>query len=120
MKKKILADLMLLLLFLTLGAGLFFLLRGEEQGAYVEVERNGRYVTVLSLKKNAVHELQGENGITLTVRIEDGAATVTHATCRDKLCTRMGRLERSGDVAVCLPARVTLRVLGESEVDAYV
>lgn len=120
MKKKILADLMLLLFFLALGAGLFFLLRGEERGAYIEVERNGRYVTSLSLREDAVHELQGENGITLTVRIEDGKATVTHATCKDKLCMRMGRLEKSGDVAVCLPARVTLRVLGEGEVDAYV
>ena len=48
-------------------------------------------------------------------------ATMQSADCRDQVCVRTGTLTRAGQVAVCLPNRVVLRITGEtSEIDAVV
>jgi len=42
------------------------------------------------------------------------------ASCPDQVCVRTGRLSKSGQGAVCLPAKVTIQVTGpEREFDAY-
>lgn len=117
-KKRLLADLLLLLFLLFLSLTLFLLFNKSEDGSYAEVMRSG-VPEILSLKTDQVLTVEGKNGITLKVRIENGEVFVESATCQDKLCVHRGRLKKSGDIAVCLPAEVSIRVLGESEVDAY-
>ena len=117
-KKRLLADLLLLLFLLFSSLTLFLLFRRTEDGKYVEIVRNGIPHT-LSLDTERVLTVEGKNGITLTIRIENGEAFVESASCADKTCVHRGRLKKSGDIAVCLPAEISLRILGESEVDAY-
>ena len=50
---------------------------------------------------------------------ENGEIFVESATCKDKVCVSRGRLKNSGDIAVCLPAEISIRVFGESGVDVY-
>ena len=48
-------------------------------------------------------------------------ATMQSADCHDQVCVRTGTLTRAGQVAVCLPNRVVLRITGgTSEIDAIV
>ena len=62
-------------------------------------------------------DLDGHNVIVLSGR----TATMQSADCRDQVCVRTGTLTRAGQVAVCLPNRVVLRIAGEtSEIDAIV
>ena len=62
-------------------------------------------------------DLDGHNVIVLSGR----TATMQSADCRDQVCVRTGTLTRAGQVAVCLPNRVVLRITGEtSEIDAVV
>ena len=62
-------------------------------------------------------DLDGHNVIVLSGR----TATMQSADCRDQVCVRTGTLTRAGQVAVCLPNRVVLRITGEtSEIDAIV
>ncbi len=50
---------------------------------------------------------------------ENGAIRFDSAECEDKLCVNSGSLDRSGDTAVCLPAKTVITVTG-SDVDAVV
>lgn len=62
-------------------------------------------------------DLDGHNVIVLSGR----TAAMQSADCRDQVCVRTGTLTRAGQVAVCLPNRVVLRITGEtSEIDAIV
>ena len=58
------------------------------------------------------HKVIGRSGRT---------AAMQSADCRDQVCVRTGTLTHAGQVAVCLPNRVVLRITGEtSEIDAIV
>lgn len=98
-------DLLPLLLALAASLALAFLPAGE--GRAVEVRVNGERVAVLPLDRDTEYACGG-----LTVVVRDGAAFVRDADCPDKLCEKAGRLTKAGDVAVCLPNRVTLTVTG--------
>ena len=57
----------------------------------------------------------------VTIRVEPGAIYFEQADCPDKLCVAAGRLTRPGQAAVCLPARVSIRLEGRDDtVDAVV
>ena len=50
---------------------------------------------------------------------ENGGIRFEHSDCKDKLCITSGELEKTGDVAVCLPAKTVITVTG-SDFDAVV
>jgi len=55
-----------------------------------------------------------------TVRIENGCAYMTDATCPDKLCIHQGKVSDSSKKIVCLPNRVTVEVTRTSHIDKVV
>lgn len=62
-------------------------------------------------------DLDGHNIIVLAGK----TARVESADCHDQVCVRTGTLTRAGQVAVCLPNRVVLKIVGEmGEIDAIV
>lgn len=52
-------------------------------------------------------------GFELTIKIENGSVFVSHADCPDKVCVRTGKISEVGEAIVCLPAKITVRVIGE-------
>lgn len=63
-------------------------------------------------------EIEGKNCIVLTIVFYSDGAAVKSSACPDKICVNAGKLTRSGETAVCLPAGVTLRLEGGNGVDA--
>ena len=61
-------------------------------------------------------------GRTNTITAQPGRIRVESADCPDQVCVRTGRLTRAGQVAVCLPHRVILKLTGTSTdgIDAIV
>ena len=94
-------------------AALFLLLipvLAMQEGQTLQVttsQETYRYV----LSEDCVIELH-ENGIALTVVIENGEAYVRHSDCSDDVCMASGRISRSGESILCAPAGVTLTVKG--------
>ena len=65
--------------------------------------------------------LSGEDGSENLVEVEPGRIRVVSANCPDQVCVQTGQLTRAGESAICLPARVTLRLEGGGDsVDATV
>lgn len=60
-----------------------------------------------------------QNGIENVITIDSMQVYFSHSTCPDQVCVRTGKLTHAGQMAVCLPTRVTVRLIGEeTEVDA--
>lgn len=86
---------------------------------YAEVWQDNALVERVELidSTDRTIDLGGHNVIVLSGR----TAAMQSADCRDQVCVRTGTLTRAGQVAVCLPNRVVLRITGEtSEIDAIV
>ncbi|MDZ7270921.1 MAG: NusG domain II-containing protein [candidate division KSB1 bacterium] len=55
--------------------------------------------------------VDGPVGTTI-VEVHDGAAWVSASDCPMHLCVRMGKISRAGEVVVCIPNRVVVRIEG--------
>ena len=68
-------------------------------------------------------EITGVDGGTNLLVIRDGAAWIEEADCPDALCVGMGRVRRVGQSVVCLPHKVVVEIVGETDdtgVDVFV
>lgn len=99
--------------------------RSGPGGARAVVERNGSVVLsreLEGLSEPEFAEIEGENGVRLTVEFSREGARVIETNCPGKTCQRTGLLTRAGESAVCLPGRVVLRLEGpgtETDAETY-
>ena len=96
---------------------LLFSLRGG-QGCVAVIEQDGaqaRRIVLSGLTEPVRIETGGEYPAVLVVD-RDGAWFET-AACPDQVCVRTGKITRAGQTAVCLPARLSVRLTGDGGVD---
>ena len=110
-KKRLRADLVLILALLCLAGGGFAFLHAQrtEGGAavvYVDGVRTAEY----PLARDCTVTLTGWDGGWNQLVIQDGKAQVTGADCPDGLCTRMHAICYSGESIICLPHRVVIQI----------
>lgn len=67
-----------------------------------------------SLSQETAFTVDGKNGIVLSIEIDDGRVRVAHSGCPDQVCVHSGWLSQSGQTAACVPAGVSVRVIGGS------
>ena len=110
------ADLLLLggLLLVGLVLVLVVLLTGKT-GAYAQVRVDGTVVATYSLDEDRTETIQGVNGGTNLLVIQDGTAEVTEASCPDGLCVGMGKISKNGQSIICLPNKVVVEVVETAE-----
>lgn len=103
----------------------FFALRASGDTLYAEVWQNDQLIERVALTDSTDktidldgHNVDGHNVIVLHGK----TAEIQSADCPDQVCVRTGRLTRAGQVAVCLPNRVILKLTGTSTdgIDAIV
>jgi len=84
---------------------------GRSEGAYIRVTVDGSMFGEYPLDTDAVIKIGDESSYNILV-IEDGEASVTEASCPDKLCVRQGKIRFDGQSIVCLPNRLVIEVTG--------
>lgn len=72
--------------------------------------------TELKLPADTTVECAGPVGKTL-VRVAGRTAWVVESDCPEKRCVRQGRIGRAGQLVVCVPNRVVVRLVGRGELD---
>lgn len=87
----------------------------ENDGAYAEISRDGEVVAAVPLGMDGVYSYPLTGDMEFTV--SDGGIRVSRSNCPDKTCMETGRLCHTGDIAVCVPNRVTVTVCGEKDGD---
>ncbi len=94
------------------------LLFSGEKGTMALVEVDGQEYGRYSLEEKETKTLaiRTEFGYNRIV-IEDGKLWVSESDCPDGLEIRDGVIKNSGDMLVCLPNRLVIRILGRKDVD---
>lgn len=87
-----------------------------ESGKAVEAVNSDGCIGTFRLDTDGEYIIES-GGYTLVLTVSDGKASVSESDCRCGICTAHAPISRSGETIVCLPAGVSIRVIGDSEVD---
>ena len=107
-----------LLLVICLVSGFYFLKPGDAS-TLAEITSRGQVVKTVDLRIDQTFTVESGNGGFNVITVKDGAIGVSEATCPDHYCMKRGMCN-SGTEIVCLPNRLTIRFLGQQEIDAIV
>jgi hypothetical protein len=105
------ADRWLILLLLAGLPWLYWHFWSADQGQQLSIVAAGQVPEILPLYANQDVHIQGLLGESI-IRIENGRARFIHSPCSNKVCIQQGWIDTSGEIAACLPNRVSLQVLG--------
>lgn len=114
-------DLFLIVPLLLAAAVLLVWFNSRPGSGIAVVEQNGIEICRFDLARQTARreiDLGGDYHIKLLV--EPGAVSFLHSGCRDQICVRTGKLTKAGQTAVCLPAKISVRIIGRDHtVDGY-
>ncbi len=123
MNKRRRNELILVGLIVLLAVGFFVYKKAfpAKKGSEVVVSVFGREYARFPLNENREFPISYLNNLNLLI-IEDGYAYIKEASCPDGLCVHQGKINKSGEMIVCLPNEVVVTVEGpeESGVDSVV
>ena len=112
-------DVVIFFLIALIGLGVFLFNSGlfGKEGEIVEVSKDGKVIARLKLSEDQIYITpDGKN----TIQIKDRVVSMVDAICPDQICVHTKPLVNSTGSIVCLPNRVSLRIIGseEEEIDA--
>ena len=106
---------------LLVGAGLYLWLQAAPGAVSATVERDGAPLFTQDLRALSgpvQKDFPGADGHTVVIEFSPQGARFVSSTCPDKTCVRTGALRHAGETALCLPARIALRLEGDQGFDA--
>lgn len=83
----------------------------KKEGSYAEVTLDGNVIGEYSLAVDGSYSL---NGGTNTLTVENGVAYMSYSNCPDHVCENTGKIKHVGQTIICLPNRLTVTIVGES------
>lgn len=87
--------------------------RGDDAPVAV-IEQNGQELRRIDLSRvTETEEIHLGGDIPVTIQVGPGEIAIAESACPDQICVNTGVLTRPGQSAVCLPARVAVRIIGE-------
>ena len=117
MKNLKIGDVIVICLILALTAGVFcFRFFGMQIGQSAIISVGGQSETY-SLNEDRQIEIEN-NGITLTVVIENGSIFVKESTCHGNDCVHVGKIKNKNETIVCAPAELIVEITGKGA-DGY-
>ena len=85
-----------------------------QEGNSVQIEADGKMYKVVSLDASQTLAVPGPLGNTLVV-IHAGKVHVSESPCTAKICVKTGEISHTGQIIVCIPNKVIIRVTGEED-----
>ena len=108
----------LIVALLAIVSGLLFYLPRSQTGTLtVVVTVSGQEIQRTPLSDFTAADVE-HNGYTLHIAAADGGVAVTSSDCPTQDCVHTGRISRAGQSIVCLPAQVTVQLVGAAAPDA--
>lgn len=87
-------------------------LAGEHKKVVIESE--GKVFAEYPMTENKVVDVKGHNKVEIT----PDYVRVIFADCPEQTDVKQGKISSPGSIIVCLPNKMTVRIVGETEIDA--
>ncbi|MGN0692420.1 MAG: NusG domain II-containing protein, partial [Oscillospiraceae bacterium] len=96
-------------------AAAYFFMQSDENGPKTAlVCADGQTVAEISLDRDGVYPIEGTN---MELTVKDGGICVSRSDCPDKLCENTGYIRGGSGSIVCLPNRVSVRIISDETDD---
>lgn len=102
------------LLFVSCFISIFIINKNGEQGNFATITVSGNVLYSIDLNKTRTIKINGENNIDLDVKTELGYIWVEYSDCPDKICKHKGKISKTNENIVCLPAKVVIEIKSEN------
>lgn len=96
------AGLLIIILLLFLGNRMKY----RDNAKWAEIKVDGQLLGTYPLNQKLDMVIDGVKGGTNHLIIKDGGASITEASCPDKVCVHQGIVKEAGQSLVCLPNKV--------------
>lgn len=80
----------------------------------VVIESHGKVFAEYSMDETRIVDINGHNKVEITPEY----VRVIYADCPDKTDVKQGKISSPGSIIVCMPNKMTVRIVGESKIDA--
>ena len=105
-------DLIVLAVFI-IAAALAIYFMTKPTGSEVYIYKDGKLLEAVSLSVKKTVKIDEH----ITVKISGGAAYVLKSDCKGQDCVKAGKISKVGEMIVCLPNKVVMKIVGDGEVD---
>lgn len=105
-------DLIVLAVFI-IAAALAIYFMTKPTGSEVYIYKDGKLFEAVSLSTEKTVKIDEH----ITVKISGGAAYVLKSDCKGQDCVKAGKISKVGEMIVCLPNKVVIKIVGDGEVD---
>ncbi len=117
MKKR---ELIVLLVIAIVFASAYLLINSfwkSDTGNYLVVVNDGVEIDRKSLSEDGVYDIRLENGYHNKYNISSGVVSMVDANCRDGLCVKMKNISKNGEMIICLPHKLYLKIISDDDSD---
>ncbi len=85
------------------------------EGAYAKIMVDGEHYDTIALTDEVQQiEIQTKRGLNI-LRVSHGGIEMIEADCPDQLCLTFGHIHRGNETIVCLPNRVFVEIIDDSD-----
>lgn len=110
-------DIILIVFFLFLAGILLLAGAFKKKGAYVVVDTGSECQSYSLYKDQEITIENPKNHAINQIHICDGMVSMTYADCPDLICVHHKPIDRNGEVIICVPNGVSLRVVSDLDND---
>ena len=98
----------LIIILSILGFAIFFMILPylNSNKPFAEISIDNKIVDKIELTKNSTFEINN-----IMFEVKDGEIKVFHSPCHDKICERTGFISKPGQVIVCLPEKLVVKIV---------
>lgn len=110
-------DVILLTALLIVAIVAFFIIHSKpnENLEAVIVKDNQTYKIINLNEVEQPYQINIDGSIPVIISVEKNSIYFKNSECPDKICVNTGRLSKAGDIAVCLPAKVSIELRGNQK-----
>ncbi|SFB13190.1 NusG domain II-containing protein [Clostridium frigidicarnis] len=101
-----------------LSIGYYFIGGSNSNGLVAEVYRDGellRSIDLEKVEKPDEFKVEDSDGDFNIIEFENGKIRFKESNCKDDVCVKTGWLSRKGEMAVCIPHKTYIKIVGESK-----
>lgn len=114
------SDIVIILILITVAFILFFsFYESDGDSVLAEISIDGKTVMTVNLKKSEEKILGIEDNPNVHFEIKNHQIRFIDVNCPDKICESVGFIGRAKESAICMPNKVSLRIVSnENDIDA--
>lgn len=85
----------------------------------LEIYLDGELINSISLEEDNYQTIEIDETASVTIEIDGLQVRIIESTCYDHVCENTGYISKAGEVIVCMPNKLLLKIVGDEIENEY-